>query len=99
MASMGSVDSIFMICCHSGLSSNRDTSMSATPQLEILKVSKRSGGTTWRTAWMKPTYAYGRYRLAIAPSTTWEFKAVFPRPSDEGLRYSRSEVRKVKVHG
>lgn len=62
-----------------------------------LKYRPAGTGEAWRTAWMKPTYAYGRYQLTIAPSATWEFKAVFPRPSDEGLRYSRSAIVKVKV--
>jgi len=64
-----------------------------------IKLKYRPAGSDepWRTAWMKPTYAYGRYELTIAPSATWEFKAVFPAPSDEGLRYSRSASLKVKV--
>ena len=46
---------------------------------------------------MRSLYSSGRYELTIAPSATWEFKAVFPTPDDEGLRYSRSPIRKVKV--
>jgi hypothetical protein len=62
-----------------------------------LKYRRAGSDEPWRTAWMKPTYAYGRYELTIAPAATWEFKAVFPAPSDEGLRYSRSASLKVKV--
>jgi hypothetical protein len=62
-----------------------------------LKYRRAGSDEAWRTAWMKPTYAYGRYQLTIAPTATWEFKAVFPRPSDEGLRYSRSAIVRVKV--
>lgn len=62
-----------------------------------LKYRRAGSEEAWRTAWMKPTYAYGRYQLTIAPTATWEFKAVFPRPSDEGLRYSRSAIVRVKV--
>ncbi len=46
---------------------------------------------------MRSLYSSGRYELSIKPGTIWEFKAVFPTPDDEGLRYSRSASRKVKV--
>jgi hypothetical protein len=35
--------------------------------------------------------------LTIAPQTTTEFEAVFPSPTSEGLRYSRSEPVRVRV--
>ena len=64
-----------------------------------LKLKYRPTGSdgAWKTAWMRSLYSSGRYELTIAPSATWEFKAVFPTPDDEGLRYSRSPIRKVKV--
>ena len=64
-----------------------------------LKLKYRPAGSAggWKTLWMRSLYSSGRYELSIAPSATWEFKAVFPTPDDEGLRYSRSAVRRVRV--
>ncbi len=62
-----------------------------------LKYRRAGSADAWKTAWMRPTYQQGRYVLTIAPVASWEFKAVFPKPDDEGLRYSRSVVKKVKV--
>ena len=64
-----------------------------------VKLKYRPAGSDgpWQTAWLRPLYSSGRYRLSITPSATWEFKAVFPAPADEGLRYSRSPLRKVRV--
>lgn len=64
-----------------------------------LKLKYRPAGSdgAWTTVWMRSLYSSGRYELTIAPASTWEFKAVFPTPDDEGLRYSRSAIRKVKV--
>ncbi len=58
---------------------------------------RRVGSDDWRIAWMKSLYSSGRYELTISPQATWEFKAVFPAPSTEGLRYSRSGIVKVRV--
>jgi hypothetical protein len=46
---------------------------------------------------MRPLYQQGRYEAAFVPGTSWEFKAVFPKPGNEGLRYSRSVLVKVTV--
>jgi hypothetical protein len=64
-----------------------------------LKLKYRRAGSddAWKTLWMRSLYSSGRYELSIAPSSSWELKAVFPTPDDEGLRYSRSAIRKVKV--
>ncbi len=62
-----------------------------------LKWRRADSGDAWNTAWMKSLYASGRYELTIAPGSTWEFKATFPAPGDEGLRYSRSGIVKVRV--
>ena len=62
-----------------------------------LKYRRAGSHDDWMIAWMKSLYSSGRYELTIAPGATWEFKAVFPAPSDEGLRYSRSAIVKVKV--
>lgn len=62
-----------------------------------LKYRRAGSDGGWQTAWMRSTYSQGRYELSISPQATWEFKAVFPSPDDEGLRYSRSSILKVKV--
>ncbi|MFV2061880.1 MAG: hypothetical protein ACC726_00020 [Chloroflexota bacterium] len=62
-----------------------------------LKYRRAGSSDAWTTAWMKPLSAAGRYRTTISPLATWEFKAVFQAPSNEGLRYSRSTILKVKV--
>jgi hypothetical protein len=66
-----------------------------------VKLKYRRAGTdeSWKTVWMRPTYRQGRYDVVIEPTATMELKAVFNKPGDEGLRYSRSEIRKVKVNG
>ncbi len=64
-----------------------------------LRYRRAGSNDVWKTAWMKSTYSSGNYELTIAPAATWEFKAVFPAPADEGLRYSRSATVKVKVAG
>jgi len=48
---------------------------------------------------MKSLNNSGRYELTITPQASWEFKATFPAPQNEGLHFSRSEVVKVKVQG
>jgi hypothetical protein len=65
-----------------------------------VKLKYRPAGSSgaWETLWMRSTYSQGRYELTIKPSATWEFKAVFPNPPGEGLRYSRSVIRKVTVN-
>ena len=46
---------------------------------------------------MRSLYQQGRYEASLSPGATWEFKAVFSKPTDEGLRYSRSDIKKVRV--
>lgn len=62
-----------------------------------LKYRRAGGGDDWTTAWMKPTGTAGRYELSIAPAAAWEFRAAFPSPDGEGLRFSNSEIVKVNV--
>ncbi len=62
-----------------------------------LKYRRAGSNTAWKTIWMRSLYQQGRYEATLRPGATWEFKAVFPKPGDEGLRYSRSPVRRVKV--
>jgi hypothetical protein len=64
-----------------------------------LKYRRAGSDDSWRTAWMRSTYRSGRYVLTIRPTDTWDFKAVFPSPDDEGLRYSRSGIVRVQVQG
>lgn len=52
---------------------------------------------TWTTTWMRSLYSSGRYELTIAPQASWEFRASFPTPDDEGLHFSQSDVVIVKV--
>ena len=62
-----------------------------------LKYRRAGSHDPWTTAWMKPLSGAGRYGSTISPRATWEFKATFPAPASEGLRFSRSSVLKVKV--
>lgn len=61
-----------------------------------LKYRRAGSAADWSTAWMRPGNS-GSYDLVIKPSDTWEFKATFPTPDDEGLQFSRSEVVEVRV--
>ncbi len=65
-----------------------------------VKLKYRPAGTDadWKTVWMRPAYKQGRYDATLSPGSTWELKAVFSKPADEGLRYSRSAVKKVRVN-
>ena len=64
-----------------------------------VKLKYRRAGSLddWTTLWMDPLSSGGAYALTISPQVTWEFQAAFPAPDDEGLRYSASEMVKVKV--
>ena len=64
-----------------------------------LKYRRAGSSDSWKVVWMQPTSSGGRYVVTIAPGATWEFKAVFPAPINEGLRYSASDAVKVQVKG
>jgi hypothetical protein len=64
-----------------------------------LRYRKAGSDDAWITIWMKTRTRPGRYGLTIEPQATWEFRAVFPKPADEGLRFSRSQTLEVKVRG
>lgn len=62
-----------------------------------LKYRRAGSSDAWKTVWMASLYQQGRYEATLVPGSSWELKAVFPKPADEGLRYSRSVLRTVKV--
>ena len=62
-----------------------------------LKYRRAGSADAWSTVWMRSLYSGGRYEVAITPGATWEFKAVFPHPPSEGLRFSSSDKVRVKV--
>jgi hypothetical protein len=53
----------------------------------------------WTTSWMRPTDSPGVYSLTLAPSRSYEVRAVFPAPADEGLRGATSEDVIVRLSG
>jgi hypothetical protein len=58
------------------------------------------GGTAWTTlATMPATSTAGSYRYTVAPGTSYEWRAVFPKPVVEGLLGSGSAVVTVTVSG
>lgn len=65
----------------------------------VVLLQRRSpGASTWTNhAQMNQTATDGRYRLAVSPSATYEWRARFANPSDEGLNASSSAVVKVTV--
>jgi hypothetical protein len=60
---------------------------------------RRSPGvSSWTTHGQMPAASGdGRYRLAVAPTTTYEWRAVFNQPAGEGLEKSTSALVKVTV--
>jgi len=55
-------------------------------------------GGSWTISTMRPTESPGVYSLSLAPGRSYEYKAVFPTPS-EGLRGSSTEIVVVRVTG
>ncbi|HVM30274.1 MAG TPA: matrixin family metalloprotease [Candidatus Limnocylindrales bacterium] len=54
------------------------------------------GGTTWTThGQMQTAAAEGSYRLAVSPDGTYEWRAFFAAPANEGLKGSGSAVIRV----
>jgi hypothetical protein len=85
----------------------RVRSSSAYGELSAIKLNgrevqlrRRSLGSTgsWTISTMRPTESPGVYSLTLAPSRSYELKAVFPTPT-EGLRGSSSEEVVVRVTG
>ncbi len=58
------------------------------------------GTTTWTTVGtMSPSTTSGSYTLRQSPTATYEWRAVFPEPSGEGLRGAASTAVTVTVSG
>ncbi len=66
-----------------------------------VQLRRRTAGTTgsWTISTMRATDTPGVYSLSLAPGRSYELKAVFPTPDDEGLRGSSSDVIVVRVSG
>lgn len=66
-----------------------------------VQLRRRTAGTTgtWTISTMRPTDTPGVYTLSLAPTRSYELKAVFPTPDLEGLRSSSSEEIVVRVSG
>jgi hypothetical protein len=58
------------------------------------------GATTWVNVGQMPAaLASGTYQLSISPTATYEWRAFFAKPSDEGARASSSKPFKITVSG
>lgn len=65
-----------------------------------VQLRRRVAGSSgsWTISTMRPTESPGVYSLTLAPGRSYEFKAVFPTPT-EGLRTSSTGVVVVRVTG
>lgn len=66
-----------------------------------VQLRRRTAGTTgsWTISTMRPTDTPGVYTLSLAPTRSYELKAVFPTPDLEGLRGTSSDEIVVRVSG
>lgn len=66
-----------------------------------VQLRRRTAGTTgtWTISTMRVTDTPGVYSLSLAPTRSYELKAVLPTPETEGLRGSSSDVIVVRVTG
>jgi hypothetical protein len=66
-----------------------------------VQLRRRTAGTTggWTISTMRPTETPGVYTLSLAPSRSYEVKAVFLTPESEGLRGSSTDSVVVRVLG
>jgi hypothetical protein len=66
-----------------------------------VQLRRRTAGSTgsWTISTMRPTETPGVYTLSLAPTRSYELKAVFPTPDLEGLRGSSSDEIVVRVSG
>ncbi len=63
-----------------------------------LRYRATDGDDAWTVLWMRPQGTGGVYELTIDPSVTAEFQATYPVTRSEGLRFSESDLVKVKVN-
>jgi hypothetical protein len=52
----------------------------------------------WTVLWMRPQSTGGVYELTIDPLVSSQFQATYPATRSEGLRFSESDIVKVKVN-
>lgn len=66
-----------------------------------VQLRRRPVGSTgsWVTSWMKSTGTPGTYSLSLIPAQSYEYRAVFPTPDDEGLAGSTSSDLVIRVTG
>lgn len=66
-----------------------------------VQLRRRTAGSdgSWTISTMRPTETPGVYSLSLAPTRSYELKAVFPTPELEGLRGSSSDLIVVRVSG
>jgi hypothetical protein len=66
-----------------------------------VQLRRRTAGATgsWTISTMRATDSPGVYSMTLAPSRSYELKAVFPAPDGEGLRGSSSDEIVVRVTG
>jgi hypothetical protein len=66
-----------------------------------VQLRRRTAGTTggWTISTMRATETPGVYTLSLAPTRSYEIRAVFPTPADEGLRGSSTDSVIVRVTG
>ncbi len=58
------------------------------------------GATSWVTVGQMPAaLASGTYQLTLSPTATYEWRAYFTKPSDEGVRASSSKPFTITVSG
>jgi hypothetical protein len=86
----------------------RIRSDSAYGQLSGMRLDGRSvqlrrrpvGSTdTWTTSWMRASGAPGVYSITLYPRATYEYKAAFGTPDNEGLHGDSSDALTVQVTG
>ncbi len=66
-----------------------------------VQLKRRPAGSSgaWTTSWMRWAEVPGIYTLTLYPRATYEYKAVFPSPDDEGLNGDTSDEVRVPVTG
>jgi hypothetical protein len=66
-----------------------------------VQLQRRSLGSTgaWTTSWMRSTDSPGVYTMTLQPNKSYEVRAVFATPDDEGLRGTSTDGIAVRVTG